>query len=406
MAKVLIGDGGSIVVALALEPERPDVAFAEGLAETTAVGSVVVSPIGRFDGGDDAVWLLDPEPATLREHGFRADAVEPTVQLEPPDGVRIVAVSAATTGSGKTALTRRIVRGLRRSGVGVAAVRHPTPNRWLWPDLEAVEVIRDLGALGFKRPFEELEELTPVVATGCAVVVGTDPRGMLEAAAAEADVVVWDGGGAARPWIRADIHVVVVDPMRDLPDALQARVAGAHAVVLTKADSAPRDRVVAAEQEIRHWNPDAQVLLADMPVAVPQSTELMRRRVVVVEDWPSLLLGGLKAGAGALAAKRFRCGVVDPRPYAVGTISRALEQHPHIGPVIPSLGRTPDELDDLRTSIADTPGDAVLWASTASPAGICDPHQRPVIGAFAELMEVAGGSLADVMRPLLPGGAG
>ena len=410
MTKVVVGDGGSVIVAAALSDERADHALLEGLAsQTTLPDGTPALPLDAgslFSGSHLRVWMLDLEPATLRDANVEVSGIEPIDPLPAPGGVHVVAVSAGATGSGKTALTRRMARGLRRSGVRTVVLRHPTPNRLLWPDLPLVEVIRERDDIGTARPFEEREELTPVIGTGVAVVVGVDPVAMLDAAGAEAGpggVIVWDGGGAARPWVRPDLHVVVVDPIRPLPEVLPERVASADAVVITKADSAPRDATIAAEQEVRAWNAHAQVILADMPVAVPRSADLVDRRVVLVEDYPSVVRGELRGGAGAVAAKRFRCGVVDPRPSAVGAIAAVLASG-RLGPVIPSLGRTPEEIEDLRASIAATPGDVVLWGSTATPEGICDPAQRPVIGAFPELMEVAGGSIGDVMRPLLPGG--
>jgi predicted GTPase len=118
---------------------------------------------------------------------------------------------------------------------------------------------------------------------------------------------------------------------------------------------------------------------------------------VIVEDAPSVMLGGLSAGAGAVAARRFRCGVVDPTPFAVGAIADALRAHPHIGAVIPSLGRTQQEIDDLAASVAATPGDAVLWASNADPATLIGDEQRPIVRAFGELTEVAGPALQDLV---------
>jgi predicted GTPase len=145
------------------------------------------------------------------------------------------------------------------------------------------------------------------------------------------------------------------------------------------------------------------VVLADLAVGVSAGGELADRRVVVVEDWPSLVLGGLAAGAGAVAARRFRCGVVDPRPFAVGAIAATLARYKHIGAVIPSLGRTKQEIEDLAASVQQTPGDAVLWASNADPATVIPDEVRPIVRAFGEITEVAGPPLQDVLAPLLPG---
>jgi predicted GTPase len=173
--------------------------------------------------------------------------------------------------------------------------------------------------------------------------------------------------------------------------------------VLTKADSAKSERARETERALREERPDVAVVLADMSIGVQPTNVLADKRVVIVEDASSLILGGLAAGAGAVAARRFRCGVVDPRPFAVGAIADALRRFAHIGAVIPSLGRTPSEIDDLAASVYATPGDAVLWASNADPATILPDEQRPIVRAFGELTEVAGPPLQDVLSSLLPG---
>jgi len=216
---------------------------------------------------------------------------------------------------------------------------------------------------------------------------------------------VWDGGGAAEPWITTDLQVLAVDLLRPMPPSAESRVAAADVIVLTKADSAEAGRARDMEAQVRTWNPDAQVVLADLAIGVQPVNTLADKRVVIVEDANSLMLGGLSAGAGAVAARRFRCGVVDPRPFAVGSIAGALRDHPHIGAVIPALGRTPAEIDDLASSVYATPGDAVLWASNADPASILRNEVRPIVRAYGELTEVAGPSLQEVLTPLLPGHA-
>jgi predicted GTPase len=239
------------------------------------------------------------------------------------------------------------------------------------------------------------------------VVTGLDPARLVDAAAREAGVpdgvIVWDGGGAAPPWIEPDVHLVAIDLLRDQP---LDSVARASCVVLTKADAVSSERARAVEAAVRAIAPDVPVVLADLSIGVQPVNVLADKRVVIVEDARSLMLGGLAAGAGAVAAKRFRCGVVDPRPFAVGAIAQALHDHPHIGAVIPSLGRTPTEIDDLAASVSATPGDAVLWASNADPAFVIPDERRPIVRAYGELTEVAGPPLQEALSPLLPGHTG
>ncbi|MEX2540073.1 MAG: hypothetical protein WD646_15615 [Actinomycetota bacterium] len=415
MRELIAGDGGSVLVAGAMTPGAVALAC-EGLAAPTITPSgLPVFPIDALPEETDAevVRLVACEEKTKSTVRSWSDArgigvvVEPGHRFARPDGVRVVAVSAASTGSGKTALTRRVARILLRSGVKVVVARHPIANLLLWGRFDT-HVVRSPSELTTPRPLEEREEIAPIVGAGVSVVTGLDPQHVAEVAArevGEGGVVVWDGGGAATPWIETDLDLVAVDLLRLPPADAAERLRSADAIVLTKADSAPADRTHNIESWVRDHNPDPTVILADLSVGVSAGNVLADRRVVLVEDWPSLVLGGLAAGAGSVAARRFRCGVVDPRPFAVGAIAQLLQQHDHIRGVIPSLGRTEEELADLAASVQQTPGDAVLWASNADPAGVIPAERRPIVRAFGELTEVAGPPLQDVLAPLLPGHA-
>lgn len=410
---LLAGDGGSVVTIASRDPSAFAALAVEGLARvTTTPWGVNAYPAEGLDElpdlGIGAVHLVCGEEATRSlvrgwavAHGLVVSDVHVT-EAPAPTGVRILAVSAPSTGSGKSAVTRKMARSLSRSGVRVCVIRHPLPNLLLWEGRREPHVARDAGSPR-AGPIEEQEEVFPIVSAGVPVVSGLDADAIVRAAAEVAPVLVWDGGGSALPWVAAEVRVAVLDLLRPMPEAARAHVAAAHAVVLTKGESASHDRVRDVESAVRAWNADAAVYLVDMPVGVPGSQRIRGRAVVVVEDWQSLVLGGFKAGAGAVAARRFRCGVVDPRPYAVGAIRDVLASHPHIGPVLPALGRTPQELEDLRSTLRATPGEAVLWGSPAPFEGIVDDDARPVVPVFPDVMEMAGGSLQDVIRPLLPG---
>ncbi|MGH2760803.1 MAG: hypothetical protein ACRDKJ_14735 [Actinomycetota bacterium] len=412
---LVAGEGGGVLVAAATGAGTAALAC-EGLGGRTRAPSGV--PVYATDALPDQldvarVLLVACETSTRERVGAwasaRGIALELAVpdRLPLPDGVRAVSVTAPSTASGKTATVRRVVRALRAAGVRVAVARHPIADLLLW-DRFATTVVRDPEGLSAPRPLAEREELAPVVGAGIPVASGLDPESLLRTAAREAGsggVVVLDGGGAAEPWIQADIDVVVVDLLRPPAPAVEQRIAKAHAVVLAKADSAEPQAVREIEARVRSWNGTAEIVLADLAVGIAPTGVVQDRAVVCVEDWSSLVLGGLRGGAGTVAARRFRCGMVDPRPFAVGAVRETLTAHEHIGPVIPSLGRTPQEIDDLAASVRATPGEVVLWASNADPRTVIPDEKRPVVRAFGELTEVAGSSIQRVLEPLLPGHA-
>jgi predicted GTPase len=413
MRELIAGDGGSVLVAGATS-ETVVALTCEDLGETAMTPSgVPVYPTHALpdDLTVEVVRLVECERSTADSvrawaHRHNIDVIEDRVAVRrAPPGLRVVAISAASTGSGKTAVTRRVARTLARSGVDVAVLRHPMPSLLHWGRFDA-GVVRTPPEVNVSRPIDEREELGPVVGTGVHVVTGLDPDRLVDVAAREAGpdgVIVWDGGGAAWPWLEPDVLVVAIDLLRPPGTEAAERIERASCVVLTKADTAPSERARDVEAWVRGIDADVPVILADLAVGVQPVNVLADKRVVIVEDARSLMLGGLVAGAGAVAAKRFRCGVVDPRPFVVGAIARALREHAHIGAVIPSLGRTPAEIDDLAASVAATPGDVVLWASNADPAFVIPDETRAIVRAYGELTEVAGPPLQDVLAPLLPG---
>jgi predicted GTPase len=414
MRELIAGDGGTVLIEAGRCLDAVALACEGIAAEVSTPSGVPVYPPEQLPTAleIDRVRLLRCEPSTATtvrtwatSRGLPiAEDTHPV--LDRPSGARIVAVHAPSTGSGKTPLVRRVARTLLRSGVHVVVLRHPIANLLHWQRFDPV-VVRSPQELFAPRPLEEREELAPVVGAGIPVVSGLDAERALAIAVREAGpdgVIVWDGGGCALPWIVPDVHIVAVDLLRALSDAqLRDHISVADAIVLTKADSAPADAARQLETRMRGANPEASVTLADLAVGVQPVNALADRRAVLVEDANSLVLGRLAAGAASVAARRFRCGAVDPRPFAVGAIARALQDHPHIGAVIPSLGRTQAELDDLAASVASTPGDVILWASNADPATVIADERRPIIRAFGELTEVAGPSLQEVLSPLVPG---
>src|SRR5918999_477707 len=280
-------------------------------------------------------------------------------------GRPVVAVCAVRTGSGKSQTTRHVAGLLREAGKRVAVLRHPMP----YGDLSRQAVQRfaryeDLDAA--ECTIEEREEYEPHLAEGNVVFAGIDYAAILEAAEAEADVILWDGGNNETPFIRPTVHVVVVDPhragheLRYHPGETNLRMA--DVCVVNKVNTAPPDGVDSVVETIRKVNPRARIVRAASPFHVEENgTTIEGKRVLAVEDGPTLTHGEMTYGAAVLAAKANGAAeLVDPRPFAVGSIARTLEEWPHIRGLLPAMGYGDKQMEELRETIARSDADLVL----------------------------------------------
>jgi predicted GTPase len=277
----------------------------------------------------------------------------------------VVAICAVRTGSGKSQTTRHVARLFRESGKRVAVLRHPMP----YGDLAAQAVQRferyeDLEAA--EATIEEREEYEPHLAEGNLVFAGIDYERILRAAEQEADVVLWDGGNNDTPFIKPDVHIVVVDPhrpgheLRYHPGETNLRMA--DVCVVNKIDSAPQDGIDAVLNSIHENTTDARVVLAASPFEVEGDAEEIRgKRVLAIEDGPTLTHGEMTYGAAVLAAKQHGAAeLVDPRPFATGAIAATFEQYPDIGTLLPAMGYGREQMEDLRETIERCDADLVL----------------------------------------------
>ena len=313
----------------------------------------------------------------------------------------VVAVCAVRTGCGKSPTSRRIGRLLRDAGLRVALVRHPMP----YGDLEPMRVQRfaSLADIDAANPsLEEREEYEPSVREGMVVWAGVDYRAILAEAEAEADVIVWDGGNDDFPFVVPDLQVTVLDARRpgactDSPRG-EANLRMADVLVCNKTDVASPADVDATVASARAINPAAVLVLAASPVRIEEVGSLAGRRVLVVEDGPTITHGGLPDGAGAVAARAAGAELVDPRPIAVGSLVETYRRFPHIGPVLPAMGYGGRQLEDLAATIAASGAEVVLNASPASLARLVDVG-IPVRQVRYELEEVGRPDLADVLLP-------
>ncbi len=317
----------------------------------------------------------------------------------------VVAVCAGRTGAGKSQTTRAVVQALVAMGRKVAVVRHPMP----YGDLAAQAVQRfasyeDLEAA--RATIEEREEYEPHLAAGSVVFVGVDYERILRQAEDESDVIVWDGGNNDIPFYWPDLHLVVVDPLRAgdevsyYPGLVNVRMA--DVLLINKIDSATPDQLRTVRANCAAENPRAEILEAESRIMVSDPDAIRGRRVVVVEDGPTLTHGGMAFGAGRVAAVRHGAAeIVDPRPYAVRSIAETYAQYPNTGDVLPAMGYSEQQIADLEASLDRVPADLVI---VATPVDLAKRIRitKPTVRVRYELGRMVGRSLAEVLAERLP----
>ena len=314
----------------------------------------------------------------------------------------IIAVCAVRTGCGKSQTSRHIVRALKDLGyTRVVAVRHPMP----YGNLAAQAVQRFATYEDMARydcTIEEREEYEPYVAMGAVIYAGVDYEAILRQAEAEADIVVWDGGNNDVPFFRSDFHVVVTDPHRPGHELRyhpgEANLRLADAVVINKVDTADYDNVIAVQQNIRRVNAAAPIVKAASPIFVDDPAAIRGKKVLVVEDGPTLTHGEMAYGAGVVAARSFDAAqIIDPRPYAVRSIAETYARYPSTGPVLPAMGYGSEQMADLAQTINNTPADLVIIATPIDLGRLIDidiPSQR----VRYELQSIGQPTLAHLLQ--------
>ncbi|MCE5335352.1 MAG: cyclic 2,3-diphosphoglycerate synthase [Desulfobacteraceae bacterium] len=279
----------------------------------------------------------------------------------------VIAVCAVRTGSGKSQTTRKVCRILNDRGKKVVAVRHPMP----YGDLRTQIVQRFSRYKDFelhKCTIEEREEYEPLVEQGIVVYAGTDYGKILAQAEAEADIIVWDGGNNDTPFYAPDVHLVVFDPHRAGHELLyypgETNMIMADVAIINKVDTASAENVELVRSNIARSNVNATVVLAESPILVDTPERIRGKRVLVVEDGPTLTHGGMEFGAATIAARSHGAAeIVDPRPVAVGSIRKTFELYPRIGVLLPSMGYSEEQISDLETTINAADCDLVLFST-------------------------------------------
>jgi predicted GTPase len=321
----------------------------------------------------------------------------------------VVAVCAVRTGCGKSQTTRKVCEIMKAQGRRVVAVRHPMP----YGDLRLQEVQRfsSYADFGIHRcTIEEREEYEPLVEQGIVVYAGIDYGKILKAAEAEADVIVWDGGNNDTPFYFPDVHIVLFDPHRAGHERLyypgETNMLMADIAVINKVDTAPPDKVEQVRSNIYRFAPKATIVLAESSVLVSQPERITGKRVLVVEDGPTLTHGEMPFGAGLIAAGQHHAAeIIDPRPYAAGSIIATYVKFPHMGKVLPAMGYGPAQIRDLEQTIANADCDLVLFATPIHLPRILN-IEKPNLRVHYEYHDHGSPTLEEVLMEELQGRMG
>ena len=328
--------------------------------------------------------------------GLRSTALEPQVPC--------VAVCAVRTGSGKSQTTRAVTRILRDAGKKVAVIRHPMPYGRLEEQIaQRFETYQDL--LDADCTIEEREEYEPHLAQGSIVYAGVDYGEILQMAQKEADVILWDGGNNDLPFYVPDVYITVADPLRVGHETTyhpgEANLRGADIIVINKIDSAKMEDVEKLKRTIAATNPGAVIVEALSPVTLEEGADLSGKKVLVVEDGPTLTHGEMTYGAGVVAARRAGAAAwVDPRQWAVGTLKDVFEKYPHMGQLLPAMGYSEQQREDLSETINASDADIVLIATPIDLRKVCD-IKKPAVRASYELEEISSPTLKDILTERL-----
>lgn len=316
----------------------------------------------------------------------------------------VVAVCAVRTGAGKSQTTRKVAEILKAAVKKVVAVRHPMP----YGDLTK-QIVQRFGSIADLKKhnctIEEMEEYEPHIARGQVIYAGVDYEKILREAEKEADVILWDGGNNDLPFFKPDIYITVADPLRAgnemtyYPGETNFRMA--DVIVMNKIDSAAPEQIHQLRQTIEEVNPKAMVIDAASPIKVEQPEKIRGKRVLVIEDGPTCTHGEMKYGAGVVAAKKYGAAeMVDPRPFAVGSIAETFRIYPGIGSLLPAMGYGDKQMKDLEATITKAKVDSVIVA-TPIDLGRVIKISKPHVRVMYDLQEIGEPTLVDALAPIL-----
>ncbi|MFH1421615.1 MAG: GTPase [Planctomycetota bacterium] len=316
----------------------------------------------------------------------------------------VVSVCAVRTGAGKSPVSRYVVKILNEKGKKVGVVRHPMP----YGDLALQEVQKFVTIEDMKQhdcTIEEMEEYEPHIENGAVIFVGVDNIKLLKELEKESDIILWDGGNNDLPFFKPDVHIVIADALRPghevtyYPGFENFRLA--NIIIISKVDQAKPEDIAVIEKNISKHNPEAVVLRSKLRVTVADQSMIKGKRVLVVEDGPTTTHGGMKFGAGVVAARNFGAKeMIDPRPFVVGTIKETFEHYKTIGTLLPAVGYSHNQVADLEKTINATDAETVIIATPIDLTRIIKIN-KPTVRVNYEFEETGTPLLKDVLPSML-----
>jgi len=319
--------------------------------------------------------------------------------------VPVVSVCAVRTGCGKSQTSRKVAKILKANGYRVVVIRHPMPYGDLRKQIcQRFATFEDLDK--YECTIEEREEYEPHLRNGIIVYAGVDYEKILREAENEADIIVWDGGNNDLPFYKPDLHIVVTDPHRPGHELKyhpgEANLRMADVVVINKVDTAKPENIEAVEKNIKAVNPKAIIVKAASPMTVENPELIKGKRVLVIEDGPTLTHGEMPYGIGAIAAEKLGASeIIDPRPYAVGSITDAYKKYAHLGPILPALGYGEHQIRELEETINKAPCEVVVVGTPIDLRKLIKIN-KPAVYVRYELQEVGSPNLKEILEERFP----
>lgn len=316
----------------------------------------------------------------------------------------VISVCAVRTGCGKSQTTRKVAEVLKSAGKKVAAIRHPMPYGDLAKQgVQRFATLEDLAK--HDCTIEEMEEYEPHISRGTVVFAGADYEAIVREAEKEADFILWDGGNNDMPFYKPDLSIVVTDPHRAGHELTyhpgETNLMMADVVIINKVDTAEPEGVETVRRNVQDVNPEAVIIEGASPVTVENSSSITGKKVLVVEDGPTLTHGDMKIGAGIVAAKKFGASeTVDPRPYLVGKLVNTFEHYPDIGTLLPAMGYGNKQIRDLEETINNTDCDLVIIGTPIDLRRIIN-FKHPTVRVTYDLEEKGSPTVADVLKPFI-----